>query len=57
MRIDLGEPLIPPNEPRGTKDLQGIRKPGGHLDPEFIGYLREKQRDNCASLGYPPPLI
>ena len=55
MRIDLGEPLIPPNEPRGTRQVQGVRKQGGHLDPEFIGYLRQKQRENCDALGYPSP--
>jgi TIR domain/SIR2-like domain len=52
MRIDHGDPLIPPNEPLGTRQIQGVRKPGGHLDPEFIGYLRQKQRENCAALGY-----
>lgn len=55
VRIDAGEPLIPDNEPRGTKKVQGVRKEGGHLDQDFIGYLREKQRENCAALGYPPP--
>ena len=55
LRIDEGDPLIPENEPRGTKKIQGVRKPGGHLDQDFIGYLRDKQRENCAALGYPPP--
>lgn len=55
VRIDAGEPFIPDNEPRGTKKVQGVRKEGGHLDQDFIGYLREKQRENCAALGYPPP--
>jgi len=55
LRIDDGEPLIPDNEPRGTRQIQGVRKPGGHLDDDFIGYLREKQRENCAALGYPAP--
>ena len=55
LRIDEGEPLIPDNEPRGTKEIQGTRKAGGHLDAEFIGRLREKQRENCAALGYPAP--
>jgi hypothetical protein len=55
LRIDGGDPLIPENEPRGTKKIQGVRKPGGHLDEDFIGYLRDKQRENCAALGYPPP--
>jgi hypothetical protein len=55
MRIDDGDPLIPPNEPRGTSQLHAVRKPGGHLDVEFIGYVRQKQRENCISLGYPPP--
>ena len=55
LRIDEGDPLIPKNEPRGTKKIQGVRKPGGHLDPDFIGYLRDKQRENCVALGYPAP--
>jgi TIR domain/SIR2-like domain len=55
LRIDEGEPLIPDNEPRGTKKIQGVRKPGGHLDEDFIGYLRDKQCENCAALGYPAP--
>ena len=56
VRIDSGEPLVPENEPFGTGKIQGVRKPGGHLDEDFIGYLREKQRENCAALGYPAPL-
>jgi hypothetical protein len=55
LRIDDGDPLIPENEPRGTGKIQGVRKPGGHLDEDFIGYLRDKQRENCAALGYPSP--
>ncbi|MGZ5019811.1 MAG: toll/interleukin-1 receptor domain-containing protein [Chthoniobacterales bacterium] len=55
VRIDDGEPLIPDNEPRGSKKIQAVRKPGGHLDEDFIAYLREKQRENCAALGYPLP--
>jgi TIR domain/SIR2-like domain len=55
LRIDAGEPLIPDNEPRGTRKIQGVRKPGGHLDEDFIGYLRDKQRENCTALGYPAP--
>jgi TIR domain/SIR2-like domain len=55
LRVDEGEPLIPMNEPRGTRALQAVRRPGGHLDVAFIGYVREKQRQNCASLGYPLP--
>ena len=55
LRIDEGEPLIPDNEPHDTKEIQAVRKPGGHLDEEFINYLREKQRENCAALGYPLP--
>jgi hypothetical protein len=55
LRIDNGDPLIPENEPRGTKKIQGVRKPSGHLDEDFIGYLRDKQRENCAALGYPAP--
>ena len=56
VRIDAGEPLVPENEPFGTGKIQGVRKLGGHLDEDFIGYLREKQRENCAALGYPVPL-
>jgi hypothetical protein len=55
LRIDDGTPLIPENEPRGTGKIQGVLKRGGHLDEDFIGYLRDKQRENCAALGYPPP--
>jgi hypothetical protein len=55
LRIDEGEPLIPDNEPHGTKKIHGLRKPGGHLDQDFIGYLHDKQRENCAALGYPVP--
>jgi TIR domain/SIR2-like domain len=55
LRIDDGDPLIPENEPRGTGKIQGVRKSGGHLDEDFIGYLREKQRENCAALGYSCP--
>jgi hypothetical protein len=55
VRIDENDPLIPANEPRGTRALQAVRKPGGHLDAAFIGYLREKQRENCAALGYQFP--
>jgi hypothetical protein len=55
MRIDLGDPLIPPNEPRGTKQIQGVRNPEGHLTPDFVSYLRRKQHENCAALGYPSP--
>jgi hypothetical protein len=55
VRIDQGQPLIPENEPRGTGKIQAVVKEGGYLDEEFIGYLREKQRENCAALGYPLP--
>jgi TIR domain/SIR2-like domain len=55
LRIDDGDPLVPDNEPLGTKKIQGERKLGGHLDQNFIGDLREKQRENCEALGYPPP--
>ncbi len=55
VRIDDGQPMIPPNEPRGTKTIQGVQKPGGHLDEDFIGYLREKQRDYCAARDLPLP--
>jgi hypothetical protein len=58
VRIDEGEPLIPASEPRRSKKLQGIRKPGGHLDDDFIEYLRKLQLDYCKSRGLiftPPP--
>jgi hypothetical protein len=55
LRIDEGDPLIPENEPRGTKKIQALRKPGGHLDEDFIRFLRDIQRTNCAALGYPTP--
>jgi len=57
LRIDEGEPLIPPNEPRGTKKIQGIRKPAGHLDDDLIEYLRQLQLDYCkrCNLGFAPP--
>jgi hypothetical protein len=55
LRIDDGDPLIPENEPRGTKKIQGVRKPAGHLDEDFIRYLRDKQRENCAALGCRAP--
>jgi len=51
VRIDDGDPLVPSNEPRGTGQLQAVRKPGGHLDDAFIQYVRLKQRENCAALG------
>ena len=55
MRIDEGEPLIPDNEPRGTKTIQGVKMPGGHLDVDFIGQLRDLQRDYCKAHGLPVP--
>lgn len=57
MRIDEGEPLIPSSEPRRSKKLQAERKPGGHLDNDFIEYLRQLQLDYCKSRGFPfnPP--
>jgi hypothetical protein len=55
MRIDDGEPLIPENEPRGTKTIQGVRKSGGHLDPDFIGQVRDLQRQYCQAHGFPLP--
>jgi TIR domain/SIR2-like domain len=57
MRIDDGEPLIPDNEPRGTKKIQGERHPGGHLDPDFVGQLRELQRKYCQAHGLPLPAV
>jgi hypothetical protein len=60
LRIDEGEPLIPASEPRRSKKIQAIRKPGGHLDNDFIEYLRKLQLDYCKSRGFsfnpPPPL-
>jgi hypothetical protein len=58
IRIDEGEPLIPASEPRRSKKIQAIRKPGGHLDDVFIEYLRQLQLDYCKSRGLtftPPP--
>jgi len=55
VRVDDGDPLIPETEPRGTREIQGVRKPGGHLDSEFIEHVRQKQRENCAALGFPVP--
>jgi hypothetical protein len=52
VRIDDGEPLIPQNEPPGTRNIQAIRKPGGHFDSEFISYLRELQRERFGALGH-----
>jgi hypothetical protein len=56
VRIDAGEPMIPSNEPRAMRQVHGVRKIGGHLDPEFIGYVRQKQRENCTALGVQAPL-
>jgi TIR domain len=58
VRIDEGEPLIPASEPRRSKKIQAIRKPGGHLDDASIEYLRQLQLDYCKSRGLtftPPP--
>ena len=55
IRIDDGEPLIPDNEPRGTKTIQGKRYPGGDLPPNFIGELRDLQRKYCEAHGLPLP--
>jgi TIR domain len=55
LRIDDQQPIIPANEPRGTKTIQGVQKPGGHLDADFVGYLREKQREYCNLKGLPIP--
>ncbi len=58
LRIDEApkdKPLIPDNEPRGTKAIQGYCKPGGHLDPDFIGQLKELQRQYCEAHGFPLP--
>ncbi len=58
LRIDEGEPHIPPNEPRSTRRIQAIRKPGGHLDDDFIEYLRQLQLEYIKRNGLtftPPP--
>ena len=58
MRIDevpTDKPLIPDNEPRGTKTIQGVSKPGGHLDADFIGQVRDLQRSYCQAHGFPVP--
>ena len=58
LRIDEGEPLIPANEPRSIKKIQAVRKTGGHLDDDFIEYLRQLQLDyimRCGLTFTPPP--
>lgn len=55
VRIDDGDPLIPDNEPRGTKAIQGARFIGGHLEPEFVAHLRHLQRQYCQAHGLPLP--
>ncbi len=55
LRIDDGEPLVPPNEPFGTETIQARRQLGGHLEPDFIAFLREKQREYCTAKGLPLP--
>lgn len=57
VRIDEGEPLIPRSEPRRSMKIQAVRKPGGHLDNDFIEYLRQLQLSYCKSRGIPfsPP--
>lgn len=55
MRIDDAEPLIPDNEPRGTKTIQGVRYPGGHLAPDFIDQIRDLQRQYCKAHDLPLP--
>jgi hypothetical protein len=55
LRIDSGEPLIPDNEPCGTRSIHGVRCPGGHLPPEVIGHLRDLQRNYCQAHDLPLP--
>lgn len=55
MRIDDAEPLIPDNEPHGTKTIQGARHPGGHLDADIIGQIRDLQTRYCQAHGLPLP--
>jgi hypothetical protein len=58
LRIDEGEPLVPTNEPRSIKKLQASRKSGGHLDDDFIEYLRQLQLEyikRCGLTFTPPP--
>jgi hypothetical protein len=58
LRIDEGEPLVPANEPRGVKKIHADRKPGGHLDDDFIEYLRQLQLEyirRCGLTFTPPP--
>jgi hypothetical protein len=58
VRIDevpKDKPLIPDNEPHGTKTIQGVSKPGGHLDADFIGQLRDLQRQYCEAHEFPLP--
>jgi hypothetical protein len=58
LRIDEGEPLVPANEARGIKKIQSVRKSGGHLDDDFIEYLRQLQLKyikRCGLTFTPPP--
>jgi hypothetical protein len=57
IRIDEGQPLVPASEPRRSKKIQAVRKPGGYLNNDFIEYLRQLQLDYCKSRGFPfnPP--
>jgi len=60
MRIDEGEPLLPASEPRISKKILAVRKPGGHLDDAFIEHLRQLQLDYVKSRGLtftPPPPV
>ncbi|MCE7914784.1 MAG: toll/interleukin-1 receptor domain-containing protein [Nitrosomonas sp. PRO4] len=50
IRIDNGEPLIPRNEPRGTKQIHAERFVGGKLNDDFIKQLHELQRKYCEAL-------
>jgi hypothetical protein len=53
LRIDDGEPIVPDNEPRRVKKMQIERKFGGHLDPDFIGQLRDLQNKCRLARGLP----
>jgi hypothetical protein len=58
LRIDEGKPLVPANEPRGIKNIQAVRKSGGHLEDNFIEYLRQLQLEyikRCGITFTPPP--
>jgi hypothetical protein len=58
LRIDDGQALVPANEPRCIRKIQVVRRFGGHLDDDFIEYLRQLQLKyikRCGLTFTPPP--